>query len=51
MQINFRSKIGKYLMAKAVELERRKLRFLNNAVVIICASCFLHKMYLKKQCY
>ena len=40
LQVDFRSKIGKYLMVKAAQFERRKLRFLYDAVVTVCASCF-----------
>ena len=38
LQINFRSKIGKYLMAKPAQLERKKLRFLNDSVIVILLS-------------
>ena len=50
LQVNFLSQIGKYLMAKALQRERRKLRFLYDVAVVECASCFLHKACLRKQC-
>ena len=50
LQVNFQSQIGKYLMAKAMQLERRKLRFLYDVALVECVSCFLCKAYLTKQC-
>ena len=50
LQVNFLSQIGKDLMAKAPQLERRKLRFLYDVAEIECASCFHRKAYLRKQC-
>ena len=46
LQVNLRSKIGKYLMAKTVQL-----RFLCDVAIVVCASCFLLKAYLRKQHY
>ena len=36
MKVNFRSEIGSYLMTKGAQRERENLRFLCDAVAIIC---------------
>ena len=40
-----------YLIAKAVQVEKCKLRFLYEGAFIVSVSCFLPVMYLRKQCY